>query len=570
MFKNLNIAIKIISLIVVMALGMALIGFTGFYFTQKANVNMTKIYKDYLLPIKWINSVRVNIRAGEAITVQLILLNNDKSKEQEFNQQFAKLKDENDKIMTNYEKANLDPYDSTRISQIKEALNSYRAERQKALDLASAGQKLAAYEYYRTHAIPNLTIMNKAGDEIAEYDAKTADEINNQNNLDFIFANKILIFLPLICIVLALGLGWWVAKIISKPLAAVVANLQEISNGNLTTQKIKFNSNDEVGQLIKAENKMTENLRMLIENISRTTEQLASSSEQLTASAEQSAQAATQVASTIAEVANGAENQSKAIDITSASINKISNGIQHTANNAKAAADTSNETSTAAKEGQAAIESAIVQMSSIEKTVNSAAKMVTKLGERSKEIGRIVDTITGIAGQTNLLALNAAIEAARAGEQGRGFAVVAEEVRKLAEQSQEAAKQIATLIESIQADTEKAVVSMNTGTVEVGKGADVVNTAGKSFENIAKLINNVSKDVIDMSMTMQEIANETQQVVSSVQGIDTISRNAIGHTQTVSAATEEQSASMEQIAANSQSLANMAEELQTSIQKFKI
>jgi len=119
-----------------------------------------------------------------------------------------------------------------------------------------------------------------------------------------------------------------------------------------------------------------------------------------------------------------------------------------------------------ANDGGQTIELAIAQMGKIETTVNSSAQVVSKLGERSKEIGQIVATISGIAGQTNLLALNAAIEAARAGEQARGFTVVAEEVRKLAEQSQEATKKIAVLIGEIQGDTDNAVVAMNNGTRE--------------------------------------------------------------------------------------------------------
>ncbi|TWH51863.1 methyl-accepting chemotaxis protein [Sporomusa sp. KB1] len=570
MFKNLNTATKIISLIIIMAIGMGLIGFTGFYFNQKANTDMNKIYENNLLPIKWINSFRVNIRAGEAITLRLILLNNDKAKEQEFTQQFVKLKDENDSIMANYEKVNLDLSERESISQIKEVLNFYRIERQKSLDIASTGQKLDAYEYYKNHALPHLNTMNKLGDELAEYDAKTADVINIQNGLDFVFASKMLTYIPLISMILALGLGWWVAKIISKPLTAVVANVQEISNGNLNVQDVSFDSKDEVGQLTKAVNSMVENLRVLIKNVAQTAEQLAASSEQLTASAEQSAQAATQVASTIAEVASGAEKQSKAIDDTSITIEHMSANVQQAAANSKVVASTTNKTAETAQNGLGAIAKANEQMNNIEKTVNNSANVVAKLGERSKEIGQIVDTISGLAGQTNLLALNAAIEAARAGEQGRGFAVVAEEVRKLAEQSQEAAKQIADLIGEIQLETDRAVVAMTDGTKEVERGTEVVTLAGQSFDNIANLVTEVSEQVKEISTNMQQMATDSQHIVSAVKEIDNISKDALGHTQTVSAATEEQSASMEEIAASSQSLAKMAEELQHEIRKFKI
>ena len=216
------------------------------------------------------------------------------------------------------------------------------------------------------------------------------------------------------------------------------------------------------------------------------------------------------------------------------------------------------------------MDKAVVQMAHIEQTVIASAQVVAKLGDRSKEIGQIVDTISGIAGQTNLLALNAAIEAARAGEQGRGFAVVAEEVRKLAEQSQEAAKQIATLIGEIQSETDQAVVAMNNGTREVKLGAEVVNASGQSFQEITGLVMQVSGQVKEISAAIEQMASGSQQIVESVKQIDELSKTASGEAQTVSAATEEQSASMEEIASSSQALANLAQNLRQAVSKFQI
>lgn len=364
---------------------------------------------------------------------------------------------------------------------------------------------------------------------------------------------------------------WFSRKKIVQPLENVISKLGEMANsGGDLTQKIIIDSNDELGQLASVVNSLLNSMRQLIRQISQTSEQVAAAAEELTANAEQSAKATTQVAEIITEVAAGAEKQVNAVDATVAVVEQVSAGVQQVAASANAVSGKAEMTAAAAKEGDKALNAAMSQMDSIERTVSGSAQVVMKLGERSKEIGQIVDTISGIAGQTNLLALNAAIEAARAGEHGRGFAVVAEEVRKLAEQSQEAAKQIATLISEIQAETDNAVVAMSDGTREVKAGADVVNDAGKAFKEIVLLIGEVSSQVREISAAIQQMASGSQQIVSSVRDIDRISKDAAGQTQTVSAATEEQAASMEEIAASSQELARMAEELQGTIKKFRV
>jgi len=363
---------------------------------------------------------------------------------------------------------------------------------------------------------------------------------------------------------------WFVAKRMTEPMNVLVTYAKEIAQGNLAVKTIEITSNDEMGQLAVACNDMTENLRTLVKAIAQTTDLVAASSEELTASAEQSSVAANQVAVSITDVAQGSEKQLQVINATSKVVEQMAVGIQQVAENTNNVATTSNDATNAANNGSKAIESAIKQMKYIEETVEDSVHVVAKLGERSKEIGQIIDTISGIAGQTNLLALNAAIEAARAGEQGRGFAVVAEEVRKLAEQSQEAAKQIAGLIGEIQTDTDKAISAMDTGMREVKVGTDVVNNANLQFNQIVALIGKVSEQGQGIATAMQQMTSSSQQMVENIGQLDEIAKDTAGQTQTVSAATEEQSASMEEIAASSQALAHMAEELQTAVRNFQI
>lgn len=364
---------------------------------------------------------------------------------------------------------------------------------------------------------------------------------------------------------------WFSRKKIVQPLENIISRLKEMaSSGGDLTQKIQIESNDEIGVLATVVNSMLDNMRQLIKQISQTSEQVAAAAEELTASSEQSAQVTEQVAETITKVAAGSEVQVVAVNEANTIIQQMTEEIQQVTEKTNTMSNISHQTQAAAQDGSHAVAKAVAQMASISDEVNHSAQVVKKLGERSIEIGIIVETISGIAGQTNLLALNAAIEAARAGEQGRGFAVVAEEVRKLAEQSQNATKEITLLIGDIQGETQKAVIAMGKGTHEVEIGTEVVTLAGKAFDHIAKLVNQFSAQVQEIGVSIQQMARGSDQVISTMHNINQIAKNTAGQTQSVSAATEEQAASMEEIASSSQNLANMAEDLNNAVNKFKI
>ncbi|HEY3425783.1 MAG TPA: methyl-accepting chemotaxis protein [Negativicutes bacterium] len=357
---------------------------------------------------------------------------------------------------------------------------------------------------------------------------------------------------------------------IAKPLKILEGAASRIAGGDLSVTKINVHSKDELGRLTYAFETMVNNLRGLVREIDGSAEQVAASSEELTANAEQSAQAANQVAISITGTAQGVDRQVDALKTVLGLVEKITAGTREEAAKTQDAVGIASKAVGAADEGNKAVDTAISQMTSIRQTVDNSAKVVAELGERSKEIGQIVETISGIAGQTNLLALNAAIEAARAGEQGRGFAVVAEEVRKLAEQSQEAAKQIAALISDIRGKTDEAVSAMAEGTQEVRRGTEVVDQAGRAFKDIDGHIQEVAGISQKTADGLIKLADASQQVLDGMRQTEQISHEISDQSQTISAATEEQSASMEEIASSSQHLAQLAAQLQLAVAKFKI
>lgn len=417
-----------------------------------------------------------------------------------------------------------------------------------------------------TNGMEALTVFTP----IAKYNWAIAAYMPSKEIQSTIFSSLLYSLLLSLLAVLCAGItAFFIGQSISRPLRQLASNAGQLAEGDLTAS-INAQGALEINQLSQALNTMQTNFRQIIQNIVTTSEHVASSSEQLMSGAEQSAQAVEQVAQSITQVAGATDKQQSAINEAATIVTDISSRILYIAEQANMVSTTSEQTAITAKDGGKTIHKAMEQMNSIEDTVVNSAKVVATLGERSKEIGQIVDTIAGIAGQTNLLALNAAIEAARAGEQGRGFAVVADEVRKLAEQSQDAAKQIAALISSIQNETDKAVEAMANGTQEVKVGAQVMNDAGHAFGKITTSIENMLGQIQEISASIQEIASGSQNVVATMHTIDTISKDTASQTQTVSAATEEQSASMEEISHSSQLLSNMAEELQQAINKFKM
>ncbi len=378
-----------------------------------------------------------------------------------------------------------------------------------------------------------------------------------------------LVTIVVVMVLAGIAISWY-ARRIARPIQALEAAAQKIAGGDLSQDRLGISSNDEIGRLAQSFEKMTHNISGLVRQISAKAEHLAASSQELTASAGQSSQASNQIAVSIQEVAAGAAEQINAADEAAATVTELSAGIQQIAANSGSVASRSALVAEKAAAGGEAVNKAIGQMDVIEQTVDNSAAVVAKLGERSKEIGQIVATISGIAGQTNLLALNAAIEAARAGEQGRGFAVVAEEVRKLAEQSEEAAKKIAGLINDTQIDTDKAVEAMQQGTQEVKTGAKVVNAAGATFREITGMVADVNGQIKQISQAIQEMALGSQRIVEAVNRIDALSKKSSGEAQSVSAATEEQLASMEEIATSSEALARLAQDLQAAVARFRL
>lgn len=269
-----------------------------------------------------------------------------------------------------------------------------------------------------------------------------------------------------------------------------------------------------------------------------------------------SASSAIEISSTADGLAAATQEQSAQADEVASAVEEMSRTITENAMGANKTAEMAQMNGNIATEGGAVVSQTVAKMRDIAKVVRNSAENIEKLGESSKQIGEIISVIDDIADQTNLLALNAAIEAARAGEQGRGFAVVADEVRKLAERTTEATKQIANMIKGIQSETQEAVVAMNKGTEEVQSGIELADKAGESLQQILAS----TRDLMDM---INQIAAASEEQSSTS---EQISKNVVS----ISKVTAESAHRIEDVAHTADELAKMTEQLSMLMKQFKI
>nr|WP_144491475.1 methyl-accepting chemotaxis protein [Bacillus sp. WP8] len=382
-----------------------------------------------------------------------------------------------------------------------------------------------------------------------------------------VFNTAIIVFS--VTLIVAGTLIFFIVRSISKRLSNLARFSKKVSDGDLR-DKLQIQSDDEIGQVGKGFNTMIDSLRSLIGAVQTSVENVASSSEELTASAGQTSKATEHITLAIEQFSSGNESQNDKVELSSVELEEMNRGLQNMNESAESITASSIKSTDIAGEGGQLVEKTASQMNVIDQSVKKAENVIRALENKSKNITQILGVINGIADQTNLLALNAAIEAARAGESGRGFSVVAEEVRKLAVQSANSAKEIENLINEIVQDIDVSQEVFTAVNREVQSGLSFTEQTKGSFHNIFDMTKEISNQLQTMNQTVVQLSKGSAHVSEAVREIADVSRESSANIQDIAASAEEQLASMEEISSSSATLSSMAEELRDLISKFKV
>ncbi len=384
-------------------------------------------------------------------------------------------------------------------------------------------------------------IMTKNLNELLALETKlsSAQYSSAGNTFKMVLIVSALVFLA--AVVLSFGITLVMKSIILAPITDTVNVIEDFARGDLT-RRINIVADDEIGGMAKQFNAFADKLHSTISQVAESSNEVLSAANTLDTATTYMATGVEEAAMQINSVASASEEMSK----TTSEI----------AHNCVVAVKSSEQASSSANTGQAVIDETIRVMNRINDRVKDSAEVIKNLGVRSDQIGEIVGLINDIADQTNLLALNAAIEAARAGEQGRGFAVVADEVRKLAERTSDATKEISETIQAMQTETKKAVSSMEEGVTEVSAGTSEAAKSGSALEEILLQINKVTSEINQIAVASEEETSATDEIAANIQQI--------------SIAMQETAARIQDNARASSQLADLSKKLQGVVGQFKL
>ena len=403
-------------------------------------------------------------------------------------------------------------------------LGQYRQIEARMKSLSRANQVEDLRTLINTELLSNSEKVNAVLARLLEINNQMALVTNQQAKDQYDLAFNLVVGLLALATALTVLFAWLLTRSITVPIAQALEAAEEVAEGNLT-RPIKVDGNDEAGRLLAAMAKMQDKLRDTLQRIAGSATQLASAAEELNAVTDESARGLTQ--------------QNNEIEQAATAVNEMTSAVEEVARNAVSTSEASRNATASAGDGRDLVQETVSAIERMSGDVQATATLIGDLANESRDIGKVLDVIRGLADQTNLLALNAAIEAARAGEAGRGFAVVADEVRALAHRTQQSTSEIERMIGSIQTGTEHAVDSMRNSTERAESTLNIAKGAGISLDTINTAIVEINERNLVIASAAEEQAQVAREVDRNLVNIRDLSvQSATGASQTSAASSE--------------------------------
>ncbi|MCP1453862.1 MULTISPECIES: methyl-accepting chemotaxis protein [unclassified Pseudomonas] len=423
-----------------------------------------------------------------------------------------------------YEKLISAPEERAAYDQYGQLLGQYRQLEDQMKSLSRNNQVDELRTLINTKVLSNSDAINAVLDRLIDINNQQAETLNQGAAQQYSTAFNWVVTLLVIATGLTLLFAWLLTNSITKPIANALDAAEEIAKGNLT-RPIAVDGSDEAGRLLRAMSTMQDKLRDTLQRISGSATQLASAAEELNSVTDESARGLTQ--------------QNNEIEQAATAVNEMTSAVEEVARNAVSTSEASKNATTSAGDGRDLVQETVSAIERMSADVQSTATLIGNLANESRDIGKVLDVIRGLADQTNLLALNAAIEAARAGEAGRGFAVVADEVRALAHRTQQSTSEIERMIGSIQSGTEHAVDSMRNSTERAESTLNIARGAGMSLDTINTAIVEINERNLVIASAAEEQAQVAREVDRNLVNIRDLSvQSATGANQTSAASAE--------------------------------
>ncbi|MCK9714641.1 methyl-accepting chemotaxis protein [Pseudomonas syringae pv. syringae] len=453
-----------------------------------------------------------------------LLVNRDPETQQKTIELMAMRNKQISDAQTVYEKLISAPEERNLYSQYVQLLGQYRQLEDRLKTLSRANNIDQLQELLNNEMVSNSDQMNVVLRKLVEINTAQLNEVKEQASSEYDSAFNMVIGLLIAATLLTLVFAWMLIKSITTPIATALLAAETIAQGNLT-RPISIDGTDEAGRLLLAMKTMQDKLRDTLQGISGSATQLASAAEELNAVTDESAR--------------GLVQQNDEIEQAATAVNQMTSAVEEVARNATSTSQASRSAATSAGDGRDLVQETVSAIERMSGDVQGTAELIISLANESRDIGKVLDVIRGLADQTNLLALNAAIEAARAGEAGRGFAVVADEVRALAHRTQQSTSEIERMISSIQTGTEQAVSSMRNSTERAESTLNIAKGAGQALNTINSAVEEINERNMVIASAAEEQAQVAREVDRNLVNIrDLSAQSTNGANQTSAASTE--------------------------------